>query len=65
MKVVCLRKGGYYLTEGKIYDVSLYEESPVFSYRIVNDIGHSHTVEGDIFQSLDELREQKLNDLGI
>ena len=65
MKVVCLRSSVYHLTEGKIYDVSLYEESPLFSYRIVNDIGTAHTVEGDIFQSLDEVREQKLNELGI
>jgi len=42
-----------------------YEDSPLFSYRIVNDIGTAHTVEGDIFQSLDEIREQKLNELGI
>lgn len=65
MKVVCLRSSGYHLTEGKIYDVTLYEESPLFSYYIVNDIGYSHGVEGDIFQCLDEVREQKLNELGI
>lgn len=65
MKVVCLRKGSYYLTEGKIYDVTLYTYSPLFSYYIVNDIGYSHGVEGDIFQSLDEVRDKKLNELGI
>ena len=65
MKVVCLRSGGYHLTEGKIYDVTLYTESPLFSYYVVNDIGYSHAVEGDIFQSLDEVRDKKLNELGI
>jgi hypothetical protein len=65
MKVVCLRSSGYHLTEGKIYDVTLYKESPLFSYYIINDIGHRHAVEGDIFQSLDEVRELKLKELGI
>lgn len=65
MKVVCLRSSGYHLTEGKIYDVSLYTDSPVFSYYVVNDIGYSHGVEGNIFKSLDEVREQKLKELGI
>jgi len=65
MKVVCLRSSGYHLTEGKIYDVTLYTESPLFSYYIANDQGYSHAVEGDIFQSLDEIREQKLKELGI
>ena len=65
MKVVCLRSSGYHLTEGKIYDVSLYTDSPVFSYYIINEIGHRHAVEGDIFLRLDEVRDKKLNDLGI
>ena len=76
MKVVCVNKGSYHLTVGKVYDV---EESPVyhetdsgirtdkllFNYFVTNDKGYQHFVEGDLFIPLDDVRDKKLNILGI
>jgi hypothetical protein len=33
------------------------------SYLIINDIGYKHYVEKDIFTPIDELREEKINNI--
>lgn len=64
MKVVCIDKGSYYLTVGKVYDVDSYD-TPVFEYWIFNDMGVRHGVEEELFVELSEVRNDKLKELGI
>jgi len=73
MLLKCIRTGGYYLTLGKNYEAevctdALSEFRPgkqVFDYYIVNDKGHRHGIEGNLFIRVDELRIKKLQRLGI
>lgn len=69
-RMMCIDKGSYHLTEGKIYDlVQLCKDSDdaskLFDYYVTNDIGNEHYVEGNLFIDLDVVREKKLNELGI
>ena len=69
-RMVCIDKGSYHLTEGKIYDlVQLCKDSDdaskIFDYYVTNDIGCEHYIEGNLFIDLDVVREEKLNELGI
>jgi len=68
MKVVCIsivssNGGSYHLTVGKIYDVDYVKGCS--GYDIVNDKGYDHYVESDLFVSLSDVRDGKLNELGI
>lgn len=70
MKVVCIDIGSYHLTLGKTYDVVEISEihntdHRLFDYKITNDKGISHYVEGNLFIKLEDMREEKLNSLGI
>ena len=68
--MMCIRQGGYHLTEGKIYDlVQLCKDSDdaskIFDYYVINDRCYEHYIEGNLFIDLDVIREKKLNELGI
>ena len=73
MLLKCIKTGGYYLTVGKNYQADVCLDSPsefrpgkqVFDYYIVNDKGHRHGIEGNLFIRVDELRIKKLQKLGI
>lgn len=73
MKLMCIRRGGYHLTKGKIYNAEICDDSPsdffpgkqVFDYYIINDIGHRHGIESNLFVDIVKAREDKLNELGI
>jgi hypothetical protein len=64
MRVVCIDSGSYHLTVGKIYDVSLIK-SKIFDYTISNDKGCNHYVESNLFIPLTEVRNKKLESIGI
>jgi hypothetical protein len=68
-RMMCIDKGSYHLTEGKIYDLKrLSKDSDagkLFDYYVTNDIGHEHYIEGNLFIDLDVVREEKLNELGV
>lgn len=69
----CINNGGYYLTVGKNYQAEVCTDAPsefrpgkqVFDYYIINDKGHRHGIEGNLFIRVDELRIKKLDKLGI
>ena len=73
MILKCINKGSYHLTLGKNYQAEVCLDVPsdffpgkqVFDYYIINDLGHRHGVEGNIFINLDVVRESKLKELGI
>ena len=73
MILKCIRQGGYHLTPGKNYQAEVCLDAPsdffpgkqVFDYYIINDLGHRHGVESNIFIDLDLVRESKLKELGI
>lgn len=73
MLLKCIDKGSYHLTPGKYYPADLCLDSPseffpgkqVFDYYIVNDKGHRHGVESNLFIDVTELRNNKLKELGI
>jgi hypothetical protein len=60
--VVPLEEGNFLLTEGKQYVILSMRERLV---DIVNDIGEPARYLADRFRTLDQLREERLNDLGI
>jgi hypothetical protein len=63
--VKCIDSGSYYLTVGKNYFVEKYDNN-VFDYWIINDIGHKHGVEKELFiLNVKEMRNEKLKKLGI
>ena len=70
---MCIRKGGYHITVGKIYNAEICIDSPseffpgkqVFDYYITNDIGHRHGIESNLFVDIVKVRQDKLNELGI
>lgn len=65
---MCINSGPYHLTEGRIYSV---EENTnghhkkLLEYYIINDKGYRHLVEEELFIDIVEVRESKLNELGI
>jgi hypothetical protein len=69
MLLKCIDKGSYHLTPGKNYQAELCLDCPseffpgkqVFDYYIINDLGHRHGVESNIFIDLDVIRDKKLN----
>ena len=73
MLLKCIKRGGYYLTIGKNYQAEVCTDAPsefrpgeqVFDYYIVNDKGHRHGIEGNLFIDVTELRICKLKELGI
>ena len=73
MKLMCIRKSGYHLTVGKIYNAEICDDSPseffpgkqVFDYYIINDIGHRHGIEANLFVDIAKVRQDKLDELGI
>lgn len=62
--VRCIDKGSYHLTVGKTYTVRKYDNR-VFDYYIINDRGHEHGVEKELFIDVQEERIRKLKELGI
>jgi hypothetical protein len=73
MKLMCINRGGYHLTKGKIYLGEVCLDAPseyfpgkqVFDYYIVNDRGIRHGVEKELFVDIVKIREDKLNRLGL
>jgi len=73
MRLMCIDKGSYYLTKGKIYSGEICTDTPsefrpgeqVFDYYIVNDRGVRHGVEKVLFVDISKIREDKLKELGI
>lgn len=73
MILKCISRGGYHLTIDKIYEAEACLDAPsevrlgegVFDYYITNDIGIRHGIEASLFKNISELREEKLNELGI
>ena len=72
MLAVCIRNDAFSdldgsklgLTVGKIYDVSL-ENKNITLFDVVNDDGFKCSYITSRFKLIEELREEKLNDLGI
>ena len=73
MRLMCIDKGSYHLTKGKIYSAEVCTDSPselfpgkqVFDYYITNDKGHLHGVEKELFIDIVKIRQDKLKELGI
>ena len=73
MILKCINRGGYHLTIGKIYEAEVCLDAPselrlgegVFDYYITNDKGIRHGIEASLFKNISEIREEKLNELGI
>ena len=73
MMLKCISRGGYHLTIDKIYEAEVCLDSPsevrpgeqVFDYYIINDKGIRHGVQASFFKNISEIREEKLNELGI
>ena len=69
----CVKSGGYFITPGRIYHCFICKDTPsaffpdkqVFDYYIVNDKGVGHGIEGNLFVRVDEVRMEKLKQLGI
>jgi hypothetical protein len=64
MLVKCIDKGSYHLTVGKNYFVEKYDNN-IFHYWIINDIGHKHGVEKELFIDVQKMRIEKLKKIGI
>jgi len=74
MKVVCKvttvgQDKSLHLTVGKTYDIlkvaEVYDGMPGIVYKIKNDIGTIRMYSSSKFDTLDFIRGQKLNELGI
>ncbi len=73
MKLMCIDKGSYHLTKGKIYFADICTDCPsefnpgkqVFDYYITNDKGVRHGVEKGLFIDIVKIRRDKLKELGI
>ena len=73
MILKCINIGGYHLTIDKIYEAEVCLDAPsevrpgeqAFDYYITNDIGIRHGVQASFFKNISEIREEKLNELGI
>lgn len=73
MLLKCIDRGGYHLTVGKNYQAEICSDAPsdffpgkqVFDYYIINDKGHRHGIEFNLFIRVDELRIKKLESLGF
>jgi hypothetical protein len=73
MILKCINIGGYHLTIDKIYEAEICLDAPsevrpgeqVFDYYIINDKGIRHGVQASFFKNISEIREEKLNELGI
>jgi hypothetical protein len=66
MKVLCIDNSEkeFTLTIGKYYDI-IPGSTQSNIYLIENDMGHKHHVLKDRFKTLEEVRDEKLNELGI
>lgn len=70
---MCINRGSYHLTKGKIYSADICSDAPseyfpgkqVFDYYIINDREFRHGVEKGLFVDIVKIREGKLNSLGI
>ncbi len=73
MRLMCIDKGSYHLTKGKIYSAEICKDAPsefkpgkqVFDYYIINDKGVRHGVEKELFIDIVKIRQDKLKELGI
>lgn len=73
MRLMCINRGSYHLTKGKIYSGEICLDTPsgyfpgkqVFDYYIVNDRGIRHGVEKELFVDIVKIRKEKLKKLGI
>ena len=73
MRLMCIDKGSYYLTKGKIYSGDICNDCPsefnpgkqVFEYYVINDKGVRHGVEKGLFIDIVKIRQDKLKELGI
>jgi hypothetical protein len=72
MKVICINNkecGVYSLTIGKLYNVintySEYSNKNKLVYIILNDDEYFWKYSCDLFKTIDEVRQEKLEDLGI
>jgi hypothetical protein len=73
MILKCINIGGYHLTIDKIYEAEICLDAPsevrpgkqLFDYYIINDKGIRHGVHASFFKNISEIREEKLNELGI
>jgi hypothetical protein len=71
--LMCIDKGSYHLTKGKIYSAEICKDSlsefkpgkQVFDYYIINDKGVRHGVEKELFIDIVKIRQDKLKELGI
>jgi len=66
MKVVCIDRGSYHLTIGKVYESEpVWKENKVilFKYWIINDKGVKHQVEEDLFIEMSIFRNDKIDQI--
>lgn len=73
MRLMCIDKGSYHLTKGKIYSAEICNDTPsefnpgkqVFDYYIIDDKGVGHGVEEGLFIDIVKIRQDKLKEIGI
>ena len=73
MKVICKSTKGFGDSEflegslkvGREYEVLEQIQDPYLEYMVMNDYGFEHFYPETLFVSKQELREEKLNELGI
>ena len=72
MKVICIDRGSYHLTIGKVYEaepinpiLGIWRENEVilFTYWIINDKGLKHQVEEDLFIEMSIFRNDKIDQI--
>ncbi len=62
MKVIC-KKTGFGLTVGEYYEVAIGQIGPYPKYIIYNKSGQGTFYEMDVFQSVDEIRKEKIDQI--
>jgi hypothetical protein len=62
MNMICIAEGTYKITKGKTYQVNAHS---THLYWIRDDEGHMQFMSKDFFRTKQEIRDEKLNELGI
>ena len=62
MNLICIAEGTYKITKGKTYTVNIHS---THLYWISDDEGHIQLMSKDFFRTQQEIRDEKLNELGI
>ena len=60
--MICIAEGTYKITKGKTYEENT---QSLYNYWIKDDEGHMQLISKDFFKTQQEIRDEKLNKLGI